>query len=392
MNWGNVEFNSLMNDKNIQTMVGKQIENDSWLASPFAPMVGKSGFRGIRHYSVPNDQPYRARLKDSLTGKGVHGNTDFKKNYDEMGILTQTLHPRVIANSIKSEIEQYTTMKNIDFVKEATDSLTRWITNVRDRELVCALSNDFTNVVVAKAISETDPLGYQAYESGDSIQTMTRKITKGDVCNVAFLSRAVFMARNGVRYDGEKAFPMKPIQSDVVTTKGVSHRHDSFIILLDGWQAEQLRRDPAWIKLQSQAHIRGDENNIFKGLLGMIQGCPVIDMGIWSDQQVGMLNSSVSDEDFKANINSGNCKDIVPPSKYTGDQAVSIGAIIGASALLMAGTDHPKFYCKPADLGRKTIVGVDRVLSIAKARFDGKDDSVFAGQDFATIGLFTSCE
>lgn len=40
------------------------------------------------------------------------------------------------------------------------------------------------------------------------------------------------------------------------------------------------------------------ENNLFLGLIGMIDSCPMLDFGIWSETAVGLCNSEVKDKDF----------------------------------------------------------------------------------------------
>ncbi|STP13366.1 hypothetical protein [Helicobacter cinaedi] len=147
--------------------------------------------------------------------------------------------------------------------------------------------------------------------------------------------------------------------------------------------------------MQIHAGERGDKNRLFSGLLGLIDGCPVIDMGIWTKLQVGMPNSELSDEDFKKNIDPQNVSKITPPSYYTGTQPIAIGALIGASAIVMAGNDKVSFYINDnEDSGRKVVCGVDRLLSIAKGRFalESGSLSAFSNQDFAVIGLFSSKE
>lgn len=390
LNWNTITYDGLVNDPNIAVKIAQEIERTSWIKSPFASFVGKGGDRGVRHYDVSVCQPYRPRLKNKLTGDGVEGNTDLDANYDNLEILNQTIYPRVIANALRSEIKQYSSMKGINFAREATDSLSEWVQDRRDRELIAALSNDFTNVVVADQTN-----GYKDTTTESSVASATKKIAAGDVCNVALLRRAIFMARTGLRYNGKAAFPIKPIKSDVITEKGVSIYHNSYIILLDGYQANQLKNDPEWKDIQKYAGVRGDENNLFTGLLGMLDGCPVLDMNIWSAMQVGLLNSSVSDVEFKKHINPQNHRKLTPPSYYADSQPISIGALIGASALVMVGTDKPQFYFNDKeDMGRKIACGVDRILSVSKGRFDLESGSLspFSNQDFATIGIFTSME
>ncbi|RDU51759.1 structural protein [Helicobacter sp. MIT 00-7814] len=375
---------------NISVEISRIIEKASWQKSPFEPFLGQGVDRGIRSYNVKNNQPYRPRLKTQLAGDGVVGNADFNTNYDNLEILSQTIYPKIIGNAMRSDIKQYSDMQTIDFAKHAVDSLTDWIRNKRDKNFVTALSNDFTNVVVCDATN-----GFKDTTAEPSVESATKKIAKGDVCNVKALRQAIFMARSGINYKGKEAFPIKPIRSETITEGGISYQHHSYIILLDTYAINQLKNDPEWIEMQKFAGIRGDENRIFSGIVGLIDGCPVLDMGVWSSGQVGFLNSEVSDSEFYANINKQNHTTLTPPSYYAGGQAVCIGALIGASALVMAGSNSVNFYIDEAqDAGRKMVCGCDRLLAIAKGRFESADGSLspYSNTDFATIGIFSSKE
>ncbi|NDJ26364.1 structural protein [Campylobacter sp. MIT 12-8780] len=372
---------------NVSTQIATAIEKASWKKSPFEAILGKGSDRGLRSYSVKNTQPYRPRLKAALTGAGVRGNADFETNLDQLEILSQTIYPEVIGNSLKSTIKQYQTIEQIDFVKEASDSLSDWIREKRDRALFASLANDLTNCVVCDSAN-----GFKDTTNEASVSQASKKVTQDDVMNVKAIRQAILMARTGKNYQGKDAFPMKPIRSVSHTEGGISIENYSYIILLDSYAIDQLKRDPEWIAMQ-KVGVRGDKNRLFTGLVGIIDECVVLDMGVSTPLQAGMLNSTISDEDFRANINEQNFSKIVPPSAYAGNTPVSIGFLIGASALVMAGSDSVNFYIDDSqDAGRKTICGVDRLMAISKARFESHNDnlSVYADTDFAVIGLFSA--
>lgn len=388
LNWNSIDFSNIKDDPNISVKIAHEIERLSWIKSPFASFTGKGSDRGVRQFSVENDQPYRPRLKNKLTGDGVSGDTDLEANYDSMEILNQTIYPKVIGNALRSPIKQYSIMQHIDFAKESTDSLAEWAQDRRDKSIVAHLCNDFTNAVICDSAN-----GYKDFDT--NIKTTTKKIVAGDVMNVKALRRAIFMARAGLGANGKETFPIKPIKSDTITESGLSVIHNSYIILLESHQANQLKADQEWKDMQIHAGDRGDKNRLFTGLLGLIDGCPVLDMGVWTKLQVGMPNSDVSDDDFKKHIDAQNITKLTPPSFYAGTQGISIGALIGASAIVMAGSDKVNFYINEnEDSGRKMVCGVDRLLAIAKGRFalESGSLSAFSNQDFAVIGLFSSKE
>ena len=376
---------------NVAIEIARTIENASWKKSPFAAFMGRGQDRGVRTYNVKDANPYRPRLKAQLTGDGVRGNADFETNFDHLEILSQTVYPLIVGNSIKSPVKQYTQIEQIDFIKEATESLTDWIQDKRDRAFITALTNDLSNIVVC----DQGGAGFKDTTNEPSTTEAAKKITKGDTLSVKALRRAIFMARSGINFKGKEAFPIKPVRSSLHSVGGVELTNYSYLILLDTYQANQLKNDPDWIAMQ-KVGVRGDKNNLFTGLIGLIDECPVIDMGVWTKMQVGLLNSEVSDGDFYANINEQNAAGILtPPSAYANGQPVSVGFLIGASALVMVGSDVPTFYIDESqDAGRKVVCGVDRLMAIAKAKFENASGALspYANTDFSVIGIASSKE
>lgn len=376
---------------NVAIEIARTIENASWKKSPFAAFMGRGQDRGVRTYNVKDANPYRPRLKAQLTGDGVRGNADFETNFDHLEILSQTVYPLIVGNSIKSPVKQYTQIEQIDFIKEATESLTDWIQDKRDRAFITALTNDLSNIVVC----DQGGAGFKDTTNEPSTTEAAKKIIKGDTLSVKALRRAIFMARSGINFKGKEAFPIKPVRSSLHTVGGVELTNYSYLILLDTYQANQLKNDPDWIAMQ-KVGVRGDKNNLFTGLIGLIDECPVIDMGVWTKMQVGLLNSEVSDGDFYANINEQNAAGILtPPSAYANGQPVSVGFLIGASALVMVGSDVPTFYIDESqDAGRKVVCGVDRLMAIAKAKFENASGALspYANTDFSVIGIASSKE
>ncbi|GAA7824068.1 hypothetical protein HpBT0262_09600 [Helicobacter pylori] len=176
----NINFNNFSNNPNLGIEVGREIQNASWVKSPFFSITGTGADRGVRLFSVASQQPFRPRIKAQLTGSGVSGNTDFEANYDNLEILSQTIYPDAFGNSLRSKIKAYSELERIDFIKESVDSLTTWMNEERDKRIVASLTNDFTNYLYNPTMS------------------------------VATIRKAIFHARNGLKADNSKAFPIKP--------------------------------------------------------------------------------------------------------------------------------------------------------------------------------------
>ncbi len=373
----NINFNNISSNKNIGIEVGFEIQEASWVKSPFKSITGRGSDRGIRTYAVKNSQPYRPRLKAQLSGSGVSGNTDFDANYDKLEILSQTIYPEVFGNALPSQIRAYDEIERVDFIKEACDSLANWMNEERDKRIVASLTNDFTNYLYTPTMS------------------------------VATIRKAIFLARNGLKEDNSKAFPIKPIRADLVSVGGVMVQNTSYIVLLDSYQANQLKKDSEYKELRKlYAFANEDKGVLYHGLLGVIDNCPVIDAGVWNKLNVGMPNSTISESEFKRYINKANANSIVSPGQLKEllikkesvkkeNKEISIGCLIGASSVLLAGSETTNFYIdETKDAGRKSVVGVDCILGVSKAKYQSSDGVVtpYDNQDFAVIGLVSNME
>lgn len=386
----NYSITDIVNNPNIGIEIGREIEAMSWLKSPFEPLVGQGSDRGIRSYQIANKQPFRPRLKARLSGTGVQDNEEFQTNYDQMEILNQTVYPKISGNGLLSPVFHYSEMQFIDFEKEAKDSLATWMMDTRDKQFIAALTNDLTNCVVADQTN-----GIKDSSTKKSVKEASKEIVAGDVLTVKAIRQAIFLARAGLDYKGQEIFPIKPIRAQTRSISGISTMHYSYIIMLDSYGIQQLKNDEEWRDMQRHAGERGDKNNLFMGLVGMIDGCLVLDFGIWSEATAGLCNSQVKDSEFLRFLNKENANGkIVKPSDYANNQPLSIGFLIGASALIIAGSMQPRIYTESKDAGRKIAVGMDRVMAIAKARFGEGDSGLvkYENKDFATIGIFYSKE
>ncbi len=371
----NINFNNISNNPNLGIEIGREIQNASWVKSPFFSITGTGADRGVRLFSVANQQPFRPRIKAQLSGSGVSGNTDFEANYDNLEILSQTIYPDAFGNSLRSKIKAYSELERIDFIKESVDSLTTWMNEERDKRIVASLTNDFTNYLY------------------------------NDKMNVATIRKAIFYARNGLKENNAKAFPIKPVRASMQSVGNVIVQNTSYIILLDSYQANQLKADSEFKELRKLYAFAGeDKGMLYSGLLGVIDNCPVIDAGVWNKLNVGMPNSTVSDSEFKRYINKANVNSIVSPGELrdkikkdrdNNKKEISIGCLIGASAVLLAGSKETRFYIdETVDAGRKSVVGVDCILGVSKAKYQSSDgvNTPYDNQDFAVIGLISNME
>ncbi|ANT43122.1 structural protein [Helicobacter phage Pt1293U] len=122
-----------------------------------------------------------------------------------------------------------------------------------------------------------------------------------------------------------------------------------------------------------------------------------------------MPNSTISESEFKRYINKANANSIVSPGELkekikdknkenkeiSKNKEISIGCLIGASSVLLAGSENTNFYIdETKDAGRKSLVGVDCLLGVSKAKYQSTDGvaTPYDNQDFAVIGLVSNMQ
>ncbi|MGG7073187.1 DUF4043 family protein [Campylobacter sp. 9BO] len=383
-----IRWNAIYDDKSVQTQVAKEIEKGYWLESKLDPFIGTGKNRILRVYPRKGIEPFRPRIKDKLRGDGIKGNTNFDANQDNMEIFSYTIQPEVVGNSLESDIIHYDDLRNIDFAKEAVESLQDWMKDYVSASVFANIVNNFTNVVAAKA---TD--GYQD-TTAKSVKELCGKITKDDKLSVKTIQRAISMARRGYKYDGTTTFPIRPFGFEAETKQGIKYFRSTYILFVSGEQAEQLKQDKEWQEMQKQAGARGEDNNIFTGCIGSIEGCVVIDMGSWTDYEVGLPSSGFNQAKFESHIEIG--REAGKLADYGGKSSVetSIGVLLGASALCIGMNETPTLYIdKSHDMGRKIRVGIDKILGISKAVYEPHERasvSPYKGQDYGVIGIISA--
>lgn len=391
---GFLTYQSVSQHPYVKEQIADDIEIGYWQDSLFDFYTGIGAQKCIRQYKVNDVSSFTARLKGKSYGDGVMGNANITDNLDSIEWYARTLSPNVVANGYESEIDIYTKTKNIDFVKESKENAIQWFSERSDRMILANLTNNLTNIVCASAANAS---GVHPYVAGNTIKDMCAKVQAGDVCSVQSIRKLIFNAKNGVNYDGSDTFVIKPTKIDVRTLGDVQLTSKIYTLFIDGYQAEQLKSDPEWKEIQAVNTNQGLNHNYYTGYLGKIDNCYVVELPKWGREQAGLLNTEVSDDEFAKFVNPD--ADIVPLSDYAGanNHPTSIGLLLGASACIYANSGSVRMLTAKSDLGRKTIVGVDKIIGVRKAVFDAiksgqNHNSVYHGKDFGVIGYITSKE
>ena len=131
-----------------------------------------------------------------------------------------------------------------------------------------------------------------------------------------------------------------------------------YVMVIDPYQARDLRQDPRWLEAQQHANIRGEKNPIFSGAMGVYEGV-------------------VIHEHLRV------------PRTDTGSGGAKVGhaLFLGAQACIFAEGAPPRWEEDTFDYGNEYGVSIDRMFGLKKAQFayDG-----ITPTDFGVINVMTS--
>lgn len=133
-----------------------------------------------------------------------------------------------------------------------------------------------------------------------------------------------------------------------------------YVIVIDSYQARDLRKDEKWINAQESANIRGETNPIFSGALGIWEGVVVHEA-----ENAGKLRTPTGD----------------------GGTMVGHAMLLGAQAGVLAVAKEMSWVEKSFDYANQYGVSFSIILEAAKSKFKNKAGVM---SDFGVVNIATA--
>lgn len=168
-------------------------------------------------------------------------------------------------------------------------------------------------------------------------------ITAADTFSTDLIGKAKRLAQ------ADETTAIRPIRVD---------GRETYVMVIDQWQARDLKKEPKWIEAQKTANVRGEKNPIFSGAIG-----------IWDGVVIHECNR-------------------VPRTKTgSGNTTVGHALFLGAQACVFAEGEAPRWVEKSFDFENQYGVSVGRMFGLKKSqfKFDGTNWT-----DFGVINVLTS--
>lgn len=261
---------------------------------------------------VPGDTMHITTMSH-LTGAGQTGDTaNLTDNEEALSIGTITLTLAIAAHAVK--YTKYAGQQAVFSIRSAAQGrLAYWLADKLDRSMFLTATASHT---------------YNLY---GGTATADAGLGTADVFNTTAIRKIKAKLRTN------KALPIK-----------VEDGNEYYVIVIHPFDEYNLKADSVWQQAQREANIRGLNNPIFTGALGVYDGCII---RVSHNSPNGSVNSATGED---AGIG-------------TGTSNVSWVYAFGGEALARAYGQYPTWLEETKDYGRKLGIGTDVVFDDSRA-------------------------
>lgn len=262
-----------------------------------------------------------------LTGAGITGDNMLEGNEEALIYRDFSVSIDQLRNAVRLQGKMDEQKTQINMRQDAKTALSDWLATKVDKMIFTALT--------------TSPTANRTVYGGSATSEAT--LAAADKFTTDIIGKAKRMAME------DENTMVKPVRIDGV---------DTYVMVIDQWQARDLMNDTKWLEAQEHANIRGEKNPIFTGALGMYNGVVV-----------------------------HQCNRI--PRTETGAEKCKVGhaLFLGAQAAVMAVGAEPEWNEDTFDYKNQVGFEFGRIFGIAKSQFkyDGTNLT-----DFGCINVLTS--
>ena len=263
-----------------------------------------------------------------LSAAGVTGDNELEGNEEALIYRDFEISINQVRNAVRiaGQFEEQKTQQSMR--DDAKTALADWLATKVDKDIFSALTT----------APSKDRIVYSGAAEAES------ELTASDKFSAALIGKAKRVAT------ADENTMVKPIKVNGA---------DTYILIVDQWQARDLMNDEKWINAQQYANIRGNDNPIFTGALGMYDGVVL--------HQCNRISRTA-----------------------TGASGVKVGhaLFLGAQAAVMAVGNNPTWNEKKFDYDNQAGFAFGRMFGIKKAAFDYDGDGT--ATDFGCINVLTS--
>ena len=234
--------------------VAPSLVMEAWAKDTWEAGLSKSFFKKFMGNSAENIIHVKEELKKEagdtinigllmpLAGAGIFGDDTLEGNEEQMQYRDFYVKIDQIRNGVRLKGRMEEKRTQINMRKDAKVALSKWMNDTVDKTFFTKLS--------------TNPTADRIVYGGSA--TSESSISAGDTFSASLIGKAKRLAQ------ADERTMVKPI-----TVEGIG---DTYVMVIDQYQARDLQKDSEWIEAQKYANVRGKENPIFSGHFGIYDG------------------------------------------------------------------------------------------------------------------------
>lgn len=273
-------------------------------------------------------------LMMKLTGDGVTGDNMLEGNEEKIIFLDFAVEVDQIRNAVRLAGSMQEQKAAYNLRSAAKESLKVWLAEKIEKDIFKALT--------------ADPTANRLLYAGG--RKAENQITAGD----KFSAEMISAARRKAMLATPKIRP--------VNVNGKNY----YVMIIDSYQARDLKNDEKWLSAQKDANQRGLDNPIFTGALGLYDGVVV-------HEHENVIRTATG------------------ATSGSGDTATTVevghALLLGAQAAVLAIAQEPTWKEKSFDYEDKAGFATGMIRGVEKAKFTDPDGNTF---DFAAVQVITS--
>ena len=321
------------------TAVAPNLRQEAWALSTWESGFHKAFFTKFTGKGATNIIQIKEELRKQagdtinipllmpLSGAGVTGDNILEGNEEALMYRDFKVDIDQIRNGVRIEGKMEEQRTAINMRKDARTALADWLATTVDKKIFAALSDSPT----------ADRIVYGGSATSES------SIGASDIFTADLIGKA-----KRVACENEDTM-VKPVKIDGM---------DVYVLILDQWQTRDLMNDTNWLEAQRFANVRGKDNPIFTGALGMYDGVVV-----------------------------HTCNRILRTATGSGGAKVGHALFLGQQAAVFALGSSPTWEEDTFDYKNKVGFAFGRIMGIKKSQF--KFDNVNL-TDFGCINILTA--
>lgn len=281
-----------------------------------------------------------------LKGYGVWDDALLEGNEEALQHSSFDVYLHYLRHAVRLEGLYEEQKSQLPLRQEASEKLSEWLGMFLDDAIFGVL----TGLKPPMAVTDANFKLPVVAPSSDRILYAGGKTAEGNIAAAdVFTADMIGVAKRMATANRETA--IRPIRVD---------GHNTYVMVIDPYQARDLRNDSKWLEAQKHANIRGETNPIFSGAMGIYDGVVI-------HEHEGV------------------------PRTDTGSSNTTVGhaLFLGAQAAVMAEGQAPKWVPKKFDYDNQYGMSIGRMFGLHRSEAKYAGDSG-PDTDFGVINVMTS--